>query len=247
MKKLLLFVLASITIVCVAFSQCTPDPSLTSPGFHPDSTQNLPPGTVNVFYEAVISAFIPSDTVVDLGMGPITVQIDSIGLLNVTGLPTGLSWVSDSPNNYWDGGVKGCILISGTTALEGVHDLMLLLRIHADLGGMPIVQDDTVKFYKIDMQPQSVNELQGDVFTVGQAYPNPANDMTTIEIVTSKPATVMFSLTNIMGMQMTESVHQIVPGTNKITISLKQYPAGLYFYKIRNGEMTVTRKVNIVK
>jgi hypothetical protein len=248
MKKIILSFFSFAVLAATLFAQpCTPDPALTSPGFSPDSTVNLPAGTVDVYYEAVISAFIPADTVIDLGLGPIPIDIDSIGVVNVIGLPSGLTWVSNSATNFWPGGQKGCIKIQGTTSLQGVHNLIIPLSIHAKLGGMPVIETDTIFFYEIDMQLASVAEFANEQFSVGKAFPNPALDVTNIEIITSKPTVVQYALYNIVGTQVTQSKHNLSPGLNTITLSVKQYPAGMYFYKISNGETVITRKLNVSK
>lgn len=242
MKKFVYSSLLSIAFIISAIAQpCTPDPLLTTPGFSPDSATNLPPGTAGQYYQTVISAFIPTDTTY---MG-ITATIDSIGVVNVIGLPAGLSWTTNSPNNYWDGGTKGCMIIQGVTNQVGTHNIKIALLAHGKLGGMPLTVPDTIKFYKIDMQPASVNEFSAETFSVGKAFPNPASDQTTIEVNASKPITVTLTLYNLVGIEMTESKHQLLPGQNNLTISVKQYPTGMYFYKISNGETVITRKLNI--
>lgn len=244
MKKILFSVVLFVAFSFVALSQpCTPDAALTSPGFSPDSVTNLPPGTVGQYYQAVISAMIPTDTVF-LGM---TVQIDSIGVTNVIGLPAGLTWITDSPNNFWHGGQKGCLLIEGTTTVEGVHNLKIALIAHGGLPGLPLTVPDTIKFYKIDMQPSGVTSHARENFTIGKAFPNPANEFTTIEVLTSKNEQASFTLYNLVGTVISESKHQLSPGMNNLTISLKQFPSGMYFYKISNGENVITRKLNITR
>lgn len=242
MKKSLLSALAFFFIGFALVAQpCTPDGSLTAPGIYPDSITNLPPGTVNVYYEAVISAVIPTDTVY---MG-LTAQIDSIGVTGVSGLPTGLSWVTDSPSNYWDGGTSGCLKIFGTTSIQGIHPIMIYLSIHGELSGMPLTMPDTIEFYKIDMQTASVNEFNGQNFLVGSAFPNPANDVTTIEVNSAKPQFVTFTLFNLVGTQITESKHQLTSGQNLINVAVKLYPSGMYYFRISDGNQTITRKLNI--
>jgi hypothetical protein len=242
MKKVLFSAFFSaIMFLGVLAQPCTPEVTLTSPGLYPDSTNNLPPGTVNVYYEAIISAFVPTDTVY---MG-LTAQIDSIGVVTVLGLPTGLSWVSDTPSNFWEGGTKGCIKISGTTTVEGLHSLQIPLMIHGKLSGMPLTMPDTIRFYEIDMQPANVAEFSGEAFTVGQAFPNPANELTNIEVSSVKPMAVKFELYNLVGVKVAESTHQLNAGSNNIAVALKQFPSGMYFYKISDGNKIITRKLNI--
>ncbi len=242
MKKVLFSSVFSVILFLGVLAQpCIPEASLTTPGLYPDSATNLPPGTVNVYYEAVISAFIPTDTTY---MG-FTAQIDSIGVVNVLGLPTGLSWVSDSPSNFWEGGTKGCIRISGTTSVEGLFNLLIPLTIHGKMSSMPLEVPDTIRFYKIDMQPANVAEFSGQSFNVGLAFPNPVSDMTNIEVTSIKPMVITFELFNVVGVKVAESAHQLNAGSNNIAVAVKQYPSGMYFYKISDGNKTTTRKLNI--
>jgi hypothetical protein len=242
MKKIYIFFLALCTLSVFTFAQpCTPDPNLNVPGFSPDSTTNLPPGTAGQYYMAVISAKIPTDTVY---MSQ-NATVDSIGIKNVLGLPSGLTWTSDSPNNYWHGGTKGCMLISGTTNNPGIYQLKIAISIHGKWGIIPLVLPDTVAFYRIDMQPADISELSENSFQIGKTFPNPASEMTTIEVFSSNPSIAQFRIFNIVGVQMTESKHQLNKGLNNITVPLKQYPSGMYYFTISNGEKTYTRKLNI--
>ncbi len=242
MKRILFSTVFFVVISFVALSQpCTPDPSLNTPGFSPDSATNLPPGIAGQNYQAVISAMIPTDTI----FMSMTVQIDSIGVVNVLGLPAGLTWETDAPNNFWLGGQKGCLIIQGVTNVEGVHNIQIALSANGNFQGLPMSVADTVKFYKIDMQPSSVVPYTNQQFSVQKAFPNPANEYTTVEVFSPGHENLSFTLYNLVGTLIAESKHQISPGLNNLTIPLKQYPPGMYFYKISNGDIVITKKLNI--
>ncbi|GIS08223.1 MAG: hypothetical protein CM15mP112_03350 [Flavobacteriales bacterium] len=92
MKKLLTTVLLLVACTLV-YSQCTPDPQYVSGGIYPDSATGLSDAQVGQAYNELITIITPVDTIVDAGqitglpIGVISVDIDSITLNSVTGLP----------------------------------------------------------------------------------------------------------------------------------------------------------------
>ncbi len=112
MKKTILICLLSV-VTFIAYSQCTPDPSFTSPGIYPDSATNFSAACVGIDYSQTITNIVPLDTVIVVfGMG-ITTSIDSIVIDNVTGLPPGMSIACNPSGCSYIGGSTGCAIITG--------------------------------------------------------------------------------------------------------------------------------------
>ncbi len=111
MKKLLLSLFTITAITTTGFAQvCNVDPNATGLIYpmQPDSVIDQ----VGDYYEQTITLSVPTDTTVSV----ITVYIDSIILLSVDGLPTGLTYGCNSSlgNCTYVGGSEGCFIISGT-------------------------------------------------------------------------------------------------------------------------------------
>lgn len=219
---------------------CTPDPTLTSPGIRPDTVTNLPPATTGVPYQAVISAFVPSDTT----YSGITATIDSICVVNVMGLPAGFSWVTDKPSKCWIGGQKGCMLISGVTNNAGLYPLRIPLMIYGKLGGMPISLPDTVKGYKINVVT-SIDEYFAGIFTLAQAFPNPAMNEVNFEVIVFEPVQMNFTMCNVLGQQLIQQQFIMDKGKNTLRIDVSSLPEGIYTYTLQAAYHSITRKLLI--
>ncbi len=88
-----------------------------------------------------------------------------------------------------------------------------------------------------------LNHLSG--VEVSQNQPNPFTGITTIEIKTQKASQINVEVTNLMG----QTVYTFNAGTNngtqKIILSAENLEAGVYFYTVRVGEESVTKKMII--
>lgn len=239
----LFFSVLVLTVTCIS-QPCTPDPNMNTSGFSPDSITNLPPGIAGQYYEAVITTKIPADT----AYNGISGTIDSIGVSNVMDLPAGLTWTTNTSSNFWIANSKGCLIIQGVTNVVGLHSIRIAVIAHGKLFGIvPTIIRDTITFYKIDMQPAGVNEFVQRSFSIMKTFPNPASDLVTIELNSSGPATVQLRLYNLVGLCVSESFHQIPHGTSQITMPVRQYPSGMYYYTLTAGEKSLTRKLNITR
>ena len=110
LQKSTLLILISLLFSGMLSAQiCTPDTSFTTPGIYPS---NLPDGCLNQTYDDVITVVVPQDTTVNIPpFGNTTVPIDSIVLVNVKNLQTGLSYACGNPSCGFAGNTSGCILI----------------------------------------------------------------------------------------------------------------------------------------
>jgi hypothetical protein len=161
MKKLFTFFILTAAVSVQVFSQCTPDTSITDPGIYPDSATGLADGYVGQPYTEVIQVRTPPDTLVIIGGNPFTVQIDTITLINVIGLPPGINYPVCNPPGCafpgWPNGTNGCGLLSGTPTAAGVYPLVLVTLTNATLQGFPLIQIDSVFDYHIEVLPCPVS------------------------------------------------------------------------------------------
>lgn len=117
--------------------ECTPDASCTSPTAFPAiCPEILPNGTSGVYYEAVLTFFMPA-SVVDPGSG-IEATLEEIVVANVAGLPFGLTWETNSPNNTYfpsQGDNLGCANLCGTPILGGEYEIIITVNVTATAFG----------------------------------------------------------------------------------------------------------------
>lgn len=242
MKKVLLTTIFSIYLVFSILAQpCIPDQSLTQPGFSPDSATNLPPGMLGVFYETVISAKIPAQE----SIGTITGDVDSIRITNVTGLPQGFIWETNSSTNTWPKNALGCMKISGMPAAEGVFPIKVILKIWGKVFSMPAEFNDTIEFYKIVIGLSSVKETISNKLALINVFPNPTKDFVNFEIISPTIKPVNIRVVNLLGGMVHENNFNLKAGLNTLQMNLTDLIPGIYFYQISDGTNIVTRKLII--
>ncbi|MFH0895156.1 MAG: T9SS type A sorting domain-containing protein [Bacteroidota bacterium] len=89
-----------------------------------------------------------------------------------------------------------------------------------------------------------INENNGVISSISQNYPNPFSATTTINVNLAKATTLSVDVTNIMGQKvMTINKGNVGSGSHNVVIDGSKLTSGVYFYTVRAGENSVTRKM----
>ncbi len=245
MKSIFTLSALFFAMLAVNAQPCTPG-AYTTPGIYPDTTINLPQGAVTQSYQGVITAVVPSDTTIY----GIPATIDSIGVTEIQGLPTGFTWAGSRPSNFILGGTTGCIGINGTPTAgqEGTYPLLIKILSSGKLAGMPTTLPDTLNGYKIvilDQTHVSIVDSRQFSFGVSEMYPNPASTHVTIVVTNNKSSIVNVAIKDMLGRQVALSSHQVIAGENKLNINVSSLNEGVYFYTVSDGVQTISRKLII--
>lgn len=88
-----------------------------------------------------------------------------------------------------------------------------------------------------------------DRFTLEQNYPNPFNPTTTIEFSITESSDVTLSIYSITGELVTKLIdgENYNSGTYKISLDASLLTSGTYFYSLRNGNKTISKKMTLLK
>jgi len=237
-RKLLLTAAIIISSVVMLNAQCTPGP-YTQPGIYPDSAHNLDTAYVGIPYSATITAVIPTDT---MYMG-ITLNIDSIGVTSVTGLPAGFTFVPNTLTGFWHGGTSGCALISGTatSAEVGTYHLVFHIMAYASLGGMQQSQPSTLTSYRLIVkQPAGINELAANNGISFITYPDPDNHSNFVKVLSgSDLRNASIVVNDITGREM---IRMNNLNGNEFTVNRGELNNGIYFISLVNDNKIIARK-----
>jgi hypothetical protein len=85
-------------------------------------------------------------------------------------------------------------------------------------------------------------------FALMQNFPNPFNPSTTINFDLPKSADVRLSVFDLTGREISLVINQkLEAGTHSVQWNASQLASGIYFYKIRAGEFSQTKKMLLVK
>ncbi|MEA3444371.1 MAG: T9SS type A sorting domain-containing protein, partial [Bacteroidota bacterium] len=93
-----------------------------------------------------------------------------------------------------------------------------------------------------------VSIIESFTNSLGQNMPNPVNTLSEIEYSLAKDANVEISVYNILGDKLEVIVSKSQSaGTYKVQFDASNYAAGTYFYKLRAGDFSAIKKMNIVR
>ena len=85
-------------------------------------------------------------------------------------------------------------------------------------------------------------------FQLSQNYPNPFNPSTMIRYQLPKSALVKLTIYNLLGQKVAELVNaQQNEGLHQVTFNARNLSSGVYFYSIKAGTFTSTKKMMLLK
>jgi hypothetical protein len=236
MKKLLLIASVAFFGALNLNAQCTPDASLTSSGIYPDSATNFVGGCVGQQYTQIVQNVVPLDTTVPVFGFPVPATIDSIVLVNVSGLPPGMNFSCNPNSCSYIGGATGCAVIEGICNTAGTYNLVFDLTAYVSVQGLPQSQDFTLTYYKIVIGAcaASIDENTNSMFKL---YPNPAYSKVVVEGLKGQNN---ISLTNAEGKIV--KTYNMFEGAS-LEMNLEGLNNGLYFVTVNHDKGTEVLKL----
>jgi hypothetical protein len=85
-------------------------------------------------------------------------------------------------------------------------------------------------------------------FALSQNYPNPFNPTTNINFSVGKLSHVELTVYNVLGQKVATLVNQRMPaGAYRVSWDASTMSSGLYFYTMKTDNLTVTRKMMVIK
>lgn len=244
-KNILLLTAALLFCTFQIMAQCTPDQTITKP-LVPDSATGLPHAYANAQYGTTIQLKVPGSA---LYMG-ITVTIDSIKIVSVTGLPSSFSYVCNIPSNRaWPGNSFGCIYLSGNPSdaqQNTVNPIIVTIRAFGKLMGAPQTVDQPNDNYKIIIEmPQGIADVNSTKFSIDQNIPNPFTSETVIDYNVGKTGPVSFKVFNMLGKEVYCTQIRSEMGRNSYTYKPVNLGPGIYMYSIGSGQNTIVKRMII--
>jgi PKD repeat protein len=84
-----------------------------------------------------------------------------------------------------------------------------------------------------------------ELLEVGEAFPNPADDIFYVDLKLSETSNVNLTLINHIGQSVYQQQENVPAGGKRLEFSVNDYPAGIYNLLIQTGEKRLVRKVVI--
>jgi hypothetical protein len=92
------------------------------------------------------------------------------------------------------------------------------------------------------------NSFVPETFSLNQNYPNPFNPITTISFVIGHSSFATLKVFDVNGKEIATLVSKELPaGEYKRTFDASNLPSGIYFYQLKAGNFTQTKKMTLLK
>lgn len=264
MKKLSAFLAASLCSAAV-FAQCTPSPLAYLTIVSPLPTNALPDGFVGTAYQGsgLSVSFVASGQAIDPGTLPIplplpvqippglaTVSITRVEVVDVTGLPPGMTRACNNGSCSWSVGAMGCILLSGTptqagdytitfsTNLEGTYTSPIQSGNFTSPAPVPVRYDMKVR------NDLSIAEFSASGFSL---YPNPAGDMFTVAYPATESNLATIDVTDMSGKTVASFSKNIDSYGGNVSFDISNLSNGLYRVLFSAGSVRSASKLVVQK
>ncbi|HEY4798312.1 MAG TPA: T9SS type A sorting domain-containing protein [Bacteroidia bacterium] len=89
----------------------------------------------------------------------------------------------------------------------------------------------------------AVDELDNDIFSVIQVYPNPTTGSASVELNMKKANKVSIEVTNMLGQVIYSENQNLSVGYQKLNVDASKWNTGIYFYTIKSDNFTATKKL----
>ncbi|MBW6490620.1 MAG: T9SS type A sorting domain-containing protein [Lentimicrobium sp.] len=247
MKKIIGLFFFFLFLVTLIYGQCTPDPQYTRPGIYPDSATGFPPAVATYEYNFVITAIIPADTVF-FPFGKL--DIDSIGVTQIIGLPDGFQAIPSRPSGFWPGGTSGCMLITGTPTESQTGIFPLSFNVVGYMGGLGLPIPYTIDYYSITVLPASafgIDEAGSSGNIRMKAFPNPFSDVINFAFYAREPGSYECRVFDTRGRVLKTEIITLTSGDQSYQLGSADLEPGIYFCNIRHSEKNLSAIIKLVK
>jgi hypothetical protein len=107
------------------------------------------------------------------------------------------------------------------------------------------------RIYKVSNPITSVYDKFSNVansFILSQNYPNPFNPVTNIQYAVSSMQVVTLKVYDLLGREVATLVNKEKPaGTYEVDFDGGKFPSGVYFYQLKAGKYSETKKMVLMK
>lgn len=114
-----------------------------------------------------------------------------------------------------------------------------------------VYMTDTLTIPVIEPPPIGVEDddaVTAESFSLKQNYPNPFNPETRIDFTLDTKSEVNLTIYNMLGQEVATLVDEVkAAGNHKVTWSASDVASGVYFYRLTAGDLTLTKKMVLLK
>ena len=164
---------------------------------------------------------------------------------------SGQGWTGKSPGNAWALAQRNFRLDRGAPT----YPVIFRFRFSSDNSNLPprSYEGWAIDNFCLEVNPLGcsfigVNEVSGNDFVLGDAYPNPSNGSTTFAYALPKTGKLVLSVKDLVGKEVkTIDFGTQTSGKQQVELDLNSLDAGIYFYTLTFNGQSQTKKIVLVK
>ncbi|MBX2991159.1 MAG: T9SS type A sorting domain-containing protein [Bacteroidetes bacterium] len=160
-------------------------------------------------------------------------------------------WAISGPNIYHsqNGGETWAITqYDGYAGIAQLHHISLAGEQTAGLGCAVGENGTAIGFYRFLTGVQPQPHTRAEAFELFQSFPNPFNPSTTIEFRISNFGFVSLKVFDVLGREVATLVNEVnEAGEHSVTFDGRNLPSGVFFYQMKSGSFTQTRKLLLLR
>lgn len=234
MRTIITLLLTATTIFAV-HAQCTPDFTITEPGFHPNEDTSFSRLT-DVDFAVQFKNF---DIIQDFG----GVSVDSIRFDSINDLPNNISWETDQADRTYAKNEVGCIRFYGNTdSPADNYTATVIFSAWIDGGSTPLQQPSSALGLFLRFVVTETTGIQDATLELVdlKLVPNPFSSNTHIAFTSDIAANYKLKVYNTLGELVRFDRIDVVNGVNHIDFQRDGLDAGMYLYNISNGSRSIS-------
>ncbi len=215
----------------------------------------VPPGGGTVIFDAIITSTLPDPMVLDAWtfitipngntMGPIF----NLDIMVTPGISSHIGLPQTVPAAAPGGDYTYTAYIGLLPEIIGAQDSFMFTKIGADPDGGGSWTDQT---WATKANGEVASETQTavpDEFQLGEAYPNPFNPSTSMQLSLPRASDVDVRVFNVMGQEVQILVNgYLTAGFHTLTLEAESLSSGIYFVRAEvSGQWSETQKVTLFR
>ena len=260
MKKVYSLLMVLLLVASAVQSQCIIDANAqTFEGVTP-AAEDVPCIIAGVPYDQTLQGKIQQSADIFIIILSINVQVDSVSLDSIAGLPNGITW-NKNPNVLLGGG-NGCVQFTGTTNdLPGRYNLQAFgtawLNVTSPFPFQRTVTGDLNRFSPFGgyyltvinpgdpcIQSVGIKDFSAELNSALSVYPNPNNGVFELKLNAGKRIKGEIVVMDMTGRNVFSQSLDAV-GLYNTPINLSQFAKGIYTVQLRTSEGFTAKTISI--
>lgn len=199
-------------------------------------------------YEDALQLIVPDQVVFYDNGQAVLAAIMEQQVLDVAGLPPGMSFTCSTPDCRFKPGSENYITLQGMPEMTGLFAIRASLKTEIWTGNEIQNRYSSIDSYTVAVQPEEfrfVNESTGQAFTMEQNVPNPCSDVAGIRFMLPAAGEIDLRIFNLIGKEVYRSLINAEAGENDFKLDVREFSPGVYMYTMIYEGQSISRRMVI--